>query len=156
MLSDAYFARFTSQKYRNENAVQRYLIRRFVRQLHGLVIESGPIRSVWEIGVGQGFISGFLSEKFPDVAFNGLDISQSDLQQLNREFPRIKTHCGRVEDLGTISRGASCDLLICAEVLEHLSDPQQAIASFLDLAPKAADSDGSVGTLVSVGQFRAG
>ena len=43
MIPDAYFARFETKKYRNDNPVQRALIRRFATSLHDLVLEAGEV-----------------------------------------------------------------------------------------------------------------
>lgn len=134
MIPDEYFARFETKKYRNENPVQRALIRRFVRSLHDLFIEAGPVSSVLEVGVGEGFISGYLSEKFPAIQFTGVDLSEGDVERLRRKFPRIEAHVGSAYDLDGLS--GSHDLIICAEVLEHLDTPERALDAMLAHRPR--------------------
>jgi SAM-dependent methyltransferase len=134
MLPDAYFERFTTPKYRNKNPVQRMLIRRFVRALHSVFVGAGPVKRVIEVGVGEGFLSGWLSERFPEVQFTGVDLSANDIASLKQKFPRIDAHVGRVEELGFLEKGF--DLVMCCEVLEHVDDPPQALDNLLALDPK--------------------
>lgn len=136
MISDAYFDRFETPKYRAKNPAQRALIRRFVSTLHGLFLEAMPAQRVLEIGVGEGFLSGYLSEKFPDKSFTGLDLREEDLSRARRLFPRLKTVRGTAYDLSVLE--GPFDLVICAEVLEHLDDPDRALAEVRRLQPRAA------------------
>src|SRR5258708_28682689 len=99
MLPDAYFDRFTTPKYRNENPVQRHLIRRFVSALHSVFVGAGPVKRVVEFGVGEGFLSGYLSERFPDVSFTAVDISALDVGLLRKKFPRSEAHVAPIDKL---------------------------------------------------------
>ena len=134
MIPDEYFARFDTQKYQNKNPVQRALIRRFVTRLHDLFIEAGPVSSVLEVGVGEGFISGYLSEKFPSIKFTGIDLAASDIDRLRSKFPRVEGHVGSAYELAELPGGY--DLVICAEVLEHLDDPPRALDAMLAHKPR--------------------
>lgn len=137
MLTDAYFDRFESQKYRNENPVQRMLIRRFVAKLHALFVAACPVKSVLEIGVGQGFLSGYLSERFPDVGFTGVDLDAGDLAHLRQNFPRIEAHEGNALDLSLLG-DRTFDLVICAEVLEHVEKPPVLLEQIRRFQPRHA------------------
>lgn len=134
MIPDEYFARFDTKKYRNDNPVQRALIRRFVAALHEMFIEAGPVSSVLEVGVGEGFISGYLSEKFPAIQFTGVDLGAADIERLGRKFPRVQGHVGNAYDLGALP--GNYDLVICAEVLEHLDTPARALDAMLAHRPR--------------------
>jgi SAM-dependent methyltransferase len=136
LIPDAYFDRFETPKYRRRSRVRRALIRRFVRRLHELVLEAGPIGSVLEIGVGEGFLSGYLSEKLPTVRFCGLDASAEALARLQRLFPRIETRVGTAYDLSGLE--GPFDLVLCAEVLEHLDEPDRALEAIASLRPRRA------------------
>ena len=135
MLTDAYFDRFESQKYRNNNPVQRALIRRFVARLHAMFVAACPVETVLEIGVGQGFLSGYLSERFPNIKFVGVDLDAGDIAHVRRNFPRIEAHEGNAFDLSFLS-DRSFDLVICAEVLEHLESPDAALGQIRAFSPR--------------------
>ncbi len=134
MIPDGYFSRFETKKYRNENPVQRALIRRFVATLHELFLEAGPVSSVLEVGLGEGFISGYLSEQLPALRFTGIELDAADATRARRHFPRIEVHQGSAYDLGALPGGY--DLVLCAEVLEHLDDPRRALDQMLGLRPR--------------------
>ena len=136
MIPDAYFDRFETPKYRRRSPLRRALIRRFVRRLHELVIDAGPVSSVLEIGIGEGFLSGYLSEKLPTVRFVGVDSSEAALARLRRLFPQIET---RVRDACNLSGlEGPFDLVLCAEVLEHLDRPARALDAIAALQPRRA------------------
>ena len=134
MIPDSYFERFDTPKYRSRNPVQRELIRRFVTRLHALFLEAGPVESVLEVGVGEGFLSGYLSEKLPEKRFTGVDVREEDLARLRAKFPRITTHAANIYDVGQIP--GRYDLVICAEVLEHVDDPDRALSALVSLKPQ--------------------
>lgn len=134
MIADEYFERFTTPKYRAKNPLQRLLIRRFVARLHALLAEAEPIASVLEVGVGEGFLSGLLSEKFPEKRFTGVDVREDDLTRLRKRFPRVTALRRNIYELGELP--GPFDLVICAEVLEHLDAPERAIAQLLLQRPK--------------------
>jgi SAM-dependent methyltransferase len=136
VIPDAYFDRFETPKYRRRSRIRRALIRRFVRRLHGLVLEAGPVSSVLEIGVGEGFLSGYLSEKLPTVRFCGVDASADALARMRRLFPRIEASVGDACDLSGLE--GPFDLVLCAEVLEHLHEPTRALAAIASLRPRRA------------------
>jgi SAM-dependent methyltransferase len=136
MIPDEYFDRFESPKYRRRSPVRRALIRRFVRRLHALIVESGPVTSVLEVGIGEGFLSGYLSEKMPTVRFCGIDASATALERLRRLFPRIEAHVGDAYDLSGVD--GPFDLVLCAEVLEHLDEPARAVDAIAGLQPRSA------------------
>jgi len=136
VIPDAYFDRFETPKYRRRSRVRRTLIRRFVRRLHELILEAGPVSSMLEIGIGEGFLSGYLSEKLPTVRFSGVDASAEALARLQRLFPRIETRVGDACDLSGLT--GPFDLVLCAEVLEHLDRPARALDAIATLKPRRA------------------
>lgn len=133
-ITDSYFDQFQTKKYRAKNPVKRALIKRFVSKLHELFESGSPPRSVLEIGVGEGFLSGFLAERYPAVEFSGVDLNQQDLELLAKKFPRIKRYCANIYDLSALPGGY--DLIICAEVLEHVDEPQRALEQIVKLGPQ--------------------
>jgi 2-polyprenyl-3-methyl-5-hydroxy-6-metoxy-1,4-benzoquinol methylase len=133
-ITDSYFDQFQTKKYRAKNPVKRTLIKRFVARLHELFESGSPPKSVLEIGVGEGFLSGFLAQRYPEVEFSGVDLNQQDLELLAKKFPRIKRYCANVYDLSALPGGY--DLIICAEVLEHVGEPERALEQIVALAPQ--------------------
>src|SRR5262249_8139457 len=102
--------------------------------MRALFLETLPIQSALEIGVGEGFLSGHLSECFPETSFTGVDLCREDLDRLKRHFPHIETHQGSAYDLSFLP--GPYDTILCAEVLEHLDPPERALDEILKFRPK--------------------
>jgi 2-polyprenyl-3-methyl-5-hydroxy-6-metoxy-1,4-benzoquinol methylase len=134
VITDEYFEQFQTKKYRAKNPVKRKLIGRFVDRVTELFHENGAPKSVLEIGVGEGFLSGHLSGIHPKTKFSGVDIKESDLALLRAKFPNIEAHQGSIYDLSSLPGGY--DLIICAEVLEHLERPEDALDQIVSLRPE--------------------
>jgi 2-polyprenyl-3-methyl-5-hydroxy-6-metoxy-1,4-benzoquinol methylase len=133
VISNQYFDQFETKKYRAKNPIKRQLIGRFVDRVTELFHEGGAPKSVLEIGVGEGFLSGHLSGIHPKTHFSGVDIQESDLLLLRAKFPHIEAHQGSIYDLSALPGGY--DLVICAEVLEHLERPEDALDQIVKLRP---------------------
>ncbi len=136
MISNAYFERFDTAKYRSRNPLQRALIRRFGSAVKDFFVTADPRRSVLEVGVGEGFLSGYLLECFPDRSFIGVDRNEADVRRLRTKFPGIEAQVGSAYDLATWRERGNIDLVLCCEVLEHLEQPELALREILSLGPK--------------------
>jgi len=134
VITDAYFEQFQTKKYRSKNPLKRAMIRRFVQTVHRLLERTGEMRTVLEIGVGEGFLSGSLLQRFPGVKLTGVDIKQDDLDLLRQKFPAIETQCASIYELEALPTGY--DVVICAEVLEHLEDPPRALRQIKARQPR--------------------
>ena len=134
MIPDSYFDRFRTAKYRSKNPAQRALIRRFVTQVHRFFDASEPLSAVLEVGCGEGFLLGALSDQHVDKRFVGVDLNQDDLDLLRSKFGRIETHQGSAYDLGFLE--GPFDLVMCCEVMEHLEDTDRALEQIVSLGPK--------------------
>jgi 2-polyprenyl-3-methyl-5-hydroxy-6-metoxy-1,4-benzoquinol methylase len=133
VITNEYFDQFQTKKYRAKNPIKRALIRRFVEQVAKLVSEGPAPKSVLEIGIGEGFLSGHLSSLHPGAKFSGVDIQERDLERLRAKFPHIDARTGNIYDLSVLPGGY--DLVICAEVLEHLEQPERALDQIVALRP---------------------
>lgn len=134
MISNEYFDQFQTKKYRAKNPIKRKLIGRFVDRVTELFHDGGAPKSVLEIGVGEGFLSGHLSAIHPNTKFSGVDIQASDLELLRAKFPHIQAYEGSIYDLSSLPGGY--DLVMCCEVLEHLERPEDALDQIVRLRPK--------------------
>jgi 2-polyprenyl-3-methyl-5-hydroxy-6-metoxy-1,4-benzoquinol methylase len=134
MIAHAYFNQFESPKYNCKNPLQRWLISCFVSRIQSLLHAASPIHDILEIGVGEGFLAGYLSAQFPNVRYSGVDISSDDLQRLRRLFPHVQVWLGTIYDLAL--QPGQHDTILCCEVLEHLGDPERAIQEIVRLQPQ--------------------
>lgn len=119
-------------KYQSTNPVVKYLMRRFHRTLFDFVDETA-VREVHEVGCGEGFLARQLAQR-------GLRVRASDFstqiihtaQQLTSEAGlEVDYQIRSVYELGDEDRAP---LVICCEVLEHLEDPEKALAKLTQIA----------------------
>lgn len=122
----------TYAKYSTRNPVARYLVRRFLSRFDALVQRVQP-RTVLEVGCGDGELSR-------RVAAGGADVLGTDVSALMVEIARTRA---RVEgstaafeqaSIYDVRPGSRYDLVICCEVLEHVSAPDDALAHLCTLA----------------------
>lgn len=115
------------QKHTNPNPIQQWLLGRFHERVAGLVREALPAGGqVLDVGCGEGFVAGFLRERYPDLRITGLDGSPDAVRFAAAAHPEsafARCDAARLP----IAHGA-VDLVICLEVLEHLYNPDATLA----------------------------
>ena len=76
------------QKHLNPNPVQRYLLRRFHRQIASLLKAIGAER-VLDAGCGEGFVISYLLQRSDGLTITGIDCSLEAIC-LPREVDRLR------------------------------------------------------------------
>lgn len=124
-------------KYGTKNPIARYLMNGFLESVASLVGEV-QAETAHEVGCGEGNLSIFLAQRYPQVRFRGSDFSRQvvDVARANaaREKLTIDFRANSLYDL--TAAADSADLIICCEVLEHLEDPERALKIVAKLARK--------------------
>lgn len=121
-------------KYATNNRVARLLVSRFLSDFDDLVALSG-CRSATEFGCGEGHLARRL-------AACGLRVVATDASpRIIMEAERLTTTRPRPEFsvadlLSDELAGLRSDLVVCCEVLEHVSDPKLALERLRALEPK--------------------
>ncbi len=82
--------------------------------------------SVLDIGCGNGYYLGKLSERFPDKAYTGYDISEEFIGLARKEFGGDKISFG-VGDAHAVE--GQFDFILARLVFQHLSDPEHVLKS---------------------------
>ena len=123
----------TYDKYGSSNPVARLLLRRFLQSFDDLVRRANPTR-VLEVGCGEGELALRLAREGRDVL--GTDISSLMVSEART---RARSRGLAVEfkqaDLFSIDAPpGSFDLVVCCEVLEHLEEPEAAVAHLTRLS----------------------
>jgi SAM-dependent methyltransferase len=134
VIPDSYFDSFHTAKYKSQNPLQRLLIKRFVAKLSDMFDATQPSESVLEIGCGEGFVAGQLSARQAGGPYVGVDLNEEDLQNLRAKFPAVEAHQGSIYDLSFLGR--DFDVVVCAEVMEHLDDPDAALEQIIARRPR--------------------
>lgn len=120
-------------KYHTRNPIARRLMRGFLDSVTSLTQSAQPTR-VLEVGCGEGYLSDHLLRTVSSITH--LEACDMSIDRVPQELrSRISFCLGSVYDLQYAAR--SFDLVVCCEVLEHLTDP---IAAMRELARVARGS----------------
>lgn len=111
-------------KYASRNPVARYLFNGFMRSLEQLLEPLRP-RSILEVGCGEGLLAGRLSNWKKEARLVGIDLSPQLFDPEIRALPGVYFSAQSAYSLG-FPDGAF-DLVVGAEVLEHLEAPGRAL-----------------------------
>jgi SAM-dependent methyltransferase len=111
-------------KYRSRNPVVRRLVGNFLDRVAGAVGEARP-RRVLEVGCGEGIVLEYLSRRATGVRFEGLELDGVAMERARVRCPDAGLMRGDVYELPF--RNRAFDLVVCLEVLEHLSEPGRAL-----------------------------
>jgi ubiquinone/menaquinone biosynthesis C-methylase UbiE len=117
-------------KYHTRNPIARRLMRGFLDSVTTLTHSVRPSR-VLEVGCGEGYLSDHLLRTVPSITqVEACDLS---LDRVPTQLQsRISFRVGSVYDLQYADR--SFDLVVCCEVLEHLTDPDAAMQELARVA----------------------
>lgn len=126
----------TYDKYNSQNPVVRWLMRQFRAAIFELLDRVEP-RRVLDVGCGEGIVSEAIVERYPDVEVLGVDLEDPDLQAhwSQRGGGRLSFRTGRAEDLAF--EDGAFDTVVAFEVLEHLRQPEAALAEMSRVAGEA-------------------
>jgi ubiquinone/menaquinone biosynthesis C-methylase UbiE len=120
----------TYDKYTSKNPIERRLVDGFFSAL----VESlprHPPETVLEVGVGEGEVSTKLRKLYPQARIVGVDLPD---ERLAAEWCArgLVGLCGDIVDLPFPAK--TFDLVMAIEVLEHVPDPEAAIAELARLS----------------------
>jgi 2-polyprenyl-3-methyl-5-hydroxy-6-metoxy-1,4-benzoquinol methylase len=114
-------------KYESSNPAIRYLTRRFLRSLDGLldrVMADTPRGRVLEVGCGEGLIATRLLQRWANVT--ALDLPDASLRAWWQEHPGPHYVHGDASRLPFPDD--FFDVVVAVEVMEHLTEPEQGLA----------------------------
>jgi 2-polyprenyl-3-methyl-5-hydroxy-6-metoxy-1,4-benzoquinol methylase len=120
-------------KYASRNPIERYLVNCFIRQLHALT-DKTKASSIHEVGCGEGVLIASLA-RVGRVLF-GTDCSKEIIREAAVRHadlqPPITFETVPIEDLK--ERRHAAQLVVCCEVLEHVSEPDRVLAHLGEIA----------------------
>ena len=89
--------------------------------------------SLLDAGCGEGFVLDFVAKAYPDVKLTGVDVSEAAVEYAKEHFGDVaRFRPGSVYKLPFSDK--SFDTVLCSEVLEHLDDPNKAVAELKRVA----------------------
>jgi len=117
-------------KYHSKNLISRYLVSNFINNIEKLLksIPQIGVTRICEVGCGEGELLKITNSIFPDAELNAIDISNEIIEIAKRNCGGIPIEFSvqNAEDLDKFP-DAYFDVVICCEVLEHLSNPRKGI-----------------------------
>src|SRR6476659_4204186 len=131
-LGEVFQGTFSAAKYQSPNPIARYLVRGFLSDVMELVNSTGA-SDVHEVGCGEGQITGLLARQ-------GLRVIGSDLDadflavarsEATRAGLQIDYNQRSIYELDAATDAAQ--LVLCCEVLEHLTDPERAMQKLVGI-----------------------
>lgn len=120
-------------KYQSNNPVQQWLLNRFLAKIVEL-LKNKDIKTVADIGCGEGFGLKNLADNDIGKKFVGLDNSKTALALAREINPEFKYKQGDIYKLPF--KDEEFDLVLCCEVLEHLEHPEVALAELNRISKK--------------------
>jgi ubiquinone/menaquinone biosynthesis C-methylase UbiE len=114
----------TYDKYASKNPIERRMMDGFFTALDKMLTGLQP-ETVVEIGAGEGRITERLVERFPNAAVVGLDLPDTNLAD-EWEGIDVPMFFGDATRMPFVDK--SIDLVVGLEVLEHVPQPERALA----------------------------
>lgn len=105
------------------------IIQRFLDEVQRTASELKPT-SIVDLGCGEGIVAGMLSESLPGTSYLGFDLSEDAVETARRRRPDLEFRVGNVLD--PVPDPSSAELVLCLEVIEHLDDPDAAVARVME------------------------
>jgi 2-polyprenyl-3-methyl-5-hydroxy-6-metoxy-1,4-benzoquinol methylase len=123
----------TFDKYGSSNPVVRRLMSSFERSLSDLIARAAP-ESLLDVGCGEGLHTFEWAQRLGTGAVVGLDLPDPKLEAQWRSRRRVNLRfvTGRAEELPFAS--GEFDLVAAIETLEHVPDPERALAEMARVA----------------------
>ena len=116
-------------KYDHTNPLARYLIGQFDRAVSELAAHAAP-SSVFEVGCGEGHVTKLLLEA-TEAQILATDLSATVLAEAEEVLASDRVTYRPMDVMSLEQMKPPPDLVVCCEVLEHLSDPRAALKRLL-------------------------
>lgn len=126
------FVSTNHNRYTAKNWLYRKHLDIFLEQMLSMLETTEP-GSVLDAGCGEGFVVDRIAQRHPEWRLSGVDLSDEAIAYAKTHFgERAFFRKGSVYKLPFSDR--SFDTVICSEVLEHLDDPNRAVAELKRVA----------------------
>lgn len=134
-LGDLFVGVAHAEKYQSKNWIAQKLVSNFMRSILSTVQQAGSM-GVHEIGCGEGHILGILARnnfkvRGCDISYQSIEVAR--LESVKRGFD-IPLQIKSIYDLMTEQDAA--DTVLCCEVLEHLTDPEEGMKKLISITCK--------------------
>ena len=122
------------RKHMSDNPVQRRLIDRFHEKITKIVTDLYPA-TLLDAGCGEGFVDDIFLKAMPALEITGFDVLEESIKLAQIRNPRGTFMVG---DIYNIDAGDNSFDVVCSfEVMEHLHEPDRALAEMARVARRA-------------------
>ena len=121
-------------KYHSSNPISQYLMSGFISSFDKMINKIAPT-SIHEIGCGEGYWTIKLAQRGYQI--KGSDFSEEIIKiaKENALSCNLDERIFSVESVYNVTaKDTGANLIICCEVLEHLTDPEKALKSLNKIA----------------------
>lgn len=122
------------KKHTSSSKLQRMLIDRFHTKIVAQMRELAPA-TLLDAGCGEGFVAEIFHREFPAMSITGFDYSAAAAELAQQRNPRGTFVQGDIYNIA--HPDDSFDVVCCFEVLEHLHEPEKALAEMTRVAKRA-------------------
>jgi 2-polyprenyl-3-methyl-5-hydroxy-6-metoxy-1,4-benzoquinol methylase len=120
-------------KHTSKNPIQKFLIKNFFSSLISL---AKPLRieTILDAGCGEGFTMDKLLKNGVGKIIEGIEREENAISLGKKLYPHLAIRQASIYELPY--KNSSFDLVVCAEVLEHLEEPAKALKEMLRVSRK--------------------
>lgn len=119
------------RKHTSDNPIQRALINRFHDKVQQIVTDLRP-QTLLDAGCGEGFVDEILLTAIPELQITGFDVLGDSVKLASLRNPRGEFTTGDIYNIEQPE--SSFDIVIALEVMEHLHEPDKALAEMARVA----------------------
>ncbi|GMV40951.1 MAG: hypothetical protein AMXMBFR64_26670 [Myxococcales bacterium] len=134
-ITGALLHREPRDRHSTRNPLARALYQRYLQDVTEMVQRLDP-RTVLEVGCGAGHFVEVLRKALPEARIVGVDLSERMVREAREHVPGVEFLVGSAYDLPYDD--GSFDLVVAAEVLETLHDPQKALREIVRVTHRHA------------------